>query len=89
MIEYALTYGRPRIGNSSGEVIYERRILRRGFGADEQAENWAREVLPYELGLTHRGRQHLAVPMRCERPVRGRRMVIWEAASKSDQPRAF
>jgi hypothetical protein len=73
--EYALEYGRPRPSADSDGVIYERACIRVDHTSDEPAIRWAREVAPWELGMTHRGEPFLAAPIL----LRQDRMLIWES----------
>jgi hypothetical protein len=75
--EYLLSYGQPRVSPDVGVVMYEARRLRaeRDDG-DGAAVEWARDVVPYEFGLTYAGRQYLAAPM----VLRRGGLVIWESS---------
>jgi hypothetical protein len=81
MTEYVLTYGQPRRSTDGSGVLYEKRFLRVTRLDDSSAIHWAREVVPFEFGLTHTDKQYLGAPMVlwCVEP-RGQTMV-WESES--------
>jgi len=76
MTEYVLSYGQPRVSPDAGVVIYEAKRLRAECADnDDAAVQWARDVVPYECGLTFVGRQYLAAPM----VLRRGQVIIWES----------
>lgn len=71
---YLLDCGRPRCSDDGAGIIYERTRVGAEFAADGAAIRWAREIIPHELGLTHRGEAFLAAPM----VLRRGRVLVWE-----------
>ena len=80
MTEYVLTYGQPRLSTGNSAAIYEKRFVRVTRSDDGSAIRWAREIVPFEFGLTHSDRQYLAAPMVLRLLAPGAEAtVIWES----------
>ncbi len=76
MAEYPLTYGQPRPSLDGIGIIYETKGLRAEHPDDSAAMRWAREVVPYERGLTLAASKYTAAPIELWRG----REIVWRHA---------
>jgi hypothetical protein len=82
MNEYVLTYGQPRFSTDGSRVIYEKKFLRVSRHDDSLAIHWASEVVPFQFGLTHSGKQYRAAPMLLLCAESRGKTMIWERDPK-------